>query len=191
MDVFRFSKGETMADFVRLCWVGNLKDVEVAIKSGADLNARYAGDGRTGLMMALIHKNTAVAALLASTPGVDINLADNCGNTALHWASMDDEMGDILTLILARPELTTINSQDSCGVTPLHRAIRWRATRCIDLLLLDSRTDPNIGDNGGISPIMTAAQKNHLPVLQLLLADTRVDLLTRDDYRRSEEEINR
>ena len=178
-----------MADFVRLCWVGKIKDVEAAIKSGADLNAKN-GSGSTGLIRALEFKNTAVAALLAQNPGVDINIADNWGCAALHWASMDDEMGDILTLILARPELSTINSQDICGRTPLHWAILCRATRCIDLLLNESRTDPNIGDTWG-SPIMAAARMNCLPALERLLADTRVDLLTRDDYRRSEEEINR
>ena len=123
-------------------------------------------------------------------------LSDNYFSTALHYVSGDDENSDCLALILARGDLTTVNSQDEDGSTPLMRATLGRATRCMELLLRDNRTDPNIIDIGifrkkGVSPVMFAAQRNFVPELKLLLDDTRVDLLTRDKCGRSEEEISR
>ena len=185
-----FQKGETteamagflrsMDPFGRLCQIGNLKGVEDAIKIGADVNTRDLF-GWTGLMMALAHNHPAVATMLVQNPAVDVNIASDNGDCALHIAAMDDEMGDCLALILAREDLTTVNSQDEDGSTPLMVAIQNRATRCMEVLLSDDRTDPNIRDIGifrskGVMPIMLAAQRNFVPELQLLLADARVDL---------------
>lgn len=187
----------SMDRFGRLCQVGNLKDVEDAVKSGADVNTRDLF-GWTGLMMALHHEHPAVATMLVQNPAVDVNVAGENGDCALHIASMNDKMGDCLALILAREDLslTTVNSQDEDGSTPLMVAILHRATRCMEVLLSDDRTDPNIRDYGifrskGVMPVMLAAKKNFVPELELLLADARVDLLTRDNYRRGEEEITR
>ena len=170
----------SMDPFGRLCQVGNLKGVEDAIKIGADVNTLDLF-GWTGLMMALHHNHPAVATMLVQNPAVDVNIASDNGDCALHIASMDDEMGDCLALILAREDLTTVNSQDEDGSTPLMVAIQNRATRCMEVLLSDDRTDPNIRDIGifrskGVMPIMLAAQRNFVPELQLLLADARVDL---------------
>ena len=127
-----FQKGETteamagflrsMDPFGRLCQVGNLKGVEDAIKIGADVNTRDLF-GWTGLMMALHHNHPAVATMLVQNPAVDVNIASDNGDCALHIAAMDDEMGDCLALILAREDLTTVNSQDEDGSTPLMVAI--------------------------------------------------------------------
>ena len=38
---------------------------------------------------------------------------------------------------------------------------------------------------------MVAVKHNHVDCVKLLLADPRVDLVTRDDYKRSEEEMAR
>jgi len=169
-----------MDPFGRLCQIGNLKGVEDAIKIGADVNTLDLF-GWTGLMMALHHNHPAVATMLVQNPAVDVNIASDNGDCALHIAAMDDEMGDCLALILAREDLTTVNSQDEDGSTPLMVAIQNRATRCMEVLLSDDRTDPNIRDIGifrskGVMPIMLAAQRNFVPELQLLLADARVDL---------------
>ena len=183
-----------MANFHELCRIGNLKDVEDAVKSGVELNVRdYVG--RTGLMFALWNKHTEVATMLVQNPAVDVNIAKYGGRCALHIASQNDENSDCLALILAREDLTTVNNQNKNGSTPLMFAIRNRATRCMEVLLSEDRTDPNLGifatEGVSFSPIMVAVKSNFVPELELLLADRRVDLQTRDDYRRTGEEIDR
>ena len=179
-----------MANFHELCKIGNLKDVEDAVKSGVELNARDLFFDETGLMMALRHKHTAVATMLVQNQAVDVNIASEYGWCALDIASEDDENSDCLALILARGDLTTVNCRDEDGSTPLMCAIISRATRCMEVLLNDNQTDPNLGTKG-VSPIMLAVKRNFVPELELLLADRRVDLQTRDTYRRPGEEIDR
>ena len=77
------------------------------------------------------------------------------------------------------------------GQTALWEAVSHNAVRCVQLILSDVRTEPNIKDDGGDSPLMVAVKWNHVDCVELLLADTRVDLMTRDKYERSEEEVTR
>ena len=59
------------------------------------------------------------------------------------------------------------------------------------LLLKNRRVDPNIKNNNGDSALMHVVKHNKVKFLEILLADPRVDLSTRDNYRRSEEEVKR
>ena len=78
------------------------------------------------------------------------------------------------TLFYTRP-------RNFLGETPLHTAVRHNAVRCVQLLLSDERTDPNIKDDSwGSSPLMVAVKRNRVACVELLLADPRVDLMTRD-----------
>ena len=63
---------------------------------------------------------------------------------------------------------------------------------CVQLLLRDGRTDPNIKyDRMGATPLMLAVKTNHVDCVELLLADPRVDLMTRDNYKRNKAEVSR
>ena len=77
------------------------------------------------------------------------------------------------------------------SLTALGFAVRRNAVNCVQLLISDKRTDPNLKDNRGDSPLMVAVKHNRVACVELLLADPRVDLVTRDDYKRSEEEMAR
>ena len=70
-------------------------------------------------------------------------------------------------------------------------AIRENASECAYLLLDDSRMDPNIKNNSGDSALMHVVKHNKVEYLEILLADPRVDVSTRDNYVRKEEEIKR
>ena len=60
------------------------------------------------------------------------------------------------------------------------------------MLISDKRTDPNIKDDRmGVTPLMLAVKSNHVDCAELLLADPRVDLMTRDNYKRSKGEVAR
>ena len=70
-------------------------------------------------------------------------------------------------------------------------AVTQNYVACMELLLSDKRTDPNIKDGEGDSPLMSAVKDSRVGIVELLLADPRVDLMTRDNYERSEEEVAR
>ena len=112
---------------------------------------------------------------------------------AKHEAASHDENSECLALLLARPDLSTVNPRDEHKETPLSSAVKINALRCVQLLISDNRTDPNIKDNRGNSPLMFAVKRNFRfeDCAKLLLADPRVDLMTRDNYKRSRGEVNR
>ena len=181
--------------FVKLCFDGDLEAVRAALQFGVDVNSKDKY-GQTGLMKALFGKRTAVARLLLNQRGINVNIIDNCGNTALHFAAAKADWGDrnkkSLAMLFART--TSVNQRNGIGQTPLHWAVNYNAVSCIRLLLSDKRTDPNIKDDRGDSPytypikikswdstpLMAAVKRNRVDCVKLLLADPRVDLMTRD-----------
>ena len=195
-----------VAEFVKLCHDGNLEWVRAALQVGVDVNSKDKY-GQTGLMKALLGKRAAVARLLLKQRGINVNIIDDCGNTALHFAAAKADWGDrnkkSLAMLFART--TSVNQRNGAGQTPLHWAVGGNSVRCVRLLLSDKRTDPNIKDERGDSPytypikikswdstpLMAAVKGNHVDCVKLLLADPRVDLMTRDNYKRSEEEATR
>ena len=103
--------------FVDLCCVGDLEDVRAAVQNGVDVNMK-AEDGRTGLITALMYKQSEVASFLLGTDGVDVDVVPR--GTALHEAARHEANSECLAKILARPDLTTeVNQADWDGLTPL------------------------------------------------------------------------
>lgn len=176
--------------FISMCARGDLEGVQAALKSGTDVNIRD-DFGVTGLIRALWSRCTAVARLLLEQEGIDINIGDNLGRTALHSAALHAENSEVLAILLAHPELTTVNKRWTGGRTPLWMAVEGRAAGCVQMMISDPRTDPNIKNHRGNSPLMFAIKRNQLECVDLLLPNPRVDMSERDTYKRSEEEVKR
>ena len=141
--------------------------------------------------------------LLLEQEDIDVNIETCRGETALHFAARDDRNSECLAMLLARPDLTIVNQRDKFGCTPLFVAVSARpriwpkggrgegAVRCVQLLLSDERTDPNIKSYEqytekdevceGDSPLMYAVKWNYVDCVKLLLADPRVDLSEREE----------
>ena len=77
------------------------------------------------------------------------------------------------TLFYTRP-------RNFLGETPLHTAVRHNAVRCVQLLLSDERTDPNIKYDNSESPLMFAVMFKRVACVELLLSDERTDLNIKD-----------
>ena len=120
------------------------------------------------------------------------NKNQDCGQNRF-WAARHNKTSECLASLLARPDLTTgVNQKDWAGQTPLSLAVSRNAMMCVQLLLRDGRTDPNIKDDRmGATPLMLAVKTNHVDCVELLLADPRVDLMTRDNCKRSKAEVSR
>jgi len=70
---------------------------------------------KSGLIHAAMTGNLAITRLLVKLPGIDVNLADNEGNTALHVASQGGH-ADIVSLLTLCPNLY-IDSRNESGIT--------------------------------------------------------------------------
>ena len=109
------------------------------------------------------------------------------------FAADDDES---LAKLLARPDLDedSVNNIYQYGWTSLHSAVQSGAVRCLQLLLSDERSDPNMEYYDGYegdTPLMLAVKYNHVGCVEVLLANPRVDVMTRDWKRKSKEEVSR
>ena len=95
--------------FCRVCELGDLEALEIAIENGVDVNAADAL-GSTGLMWALYNSHNNVVQVLLQQPDIDINKVNVDGDSALHFAViLNNHEG--MAMLLERQDLTTINKK--------------------------------------------------------------------------------
>jgi ankyrin repeat protein len=97
---------------------------------------------------------------------VDVNVADDNGTTALHWAVHRDNLPLVDALLRAGANVTARNDY---GVTPLFLACEKGSAASVERLLLAS-ADANAVLPGGETVLMTAARAGNVEVIRLLLA---------------------
>jgi ankyrin repeat protein len=86
----------------------------------------------------------------------------------------------IVRLLLAQGKRLDINKQHSEGLTALSLAVRKRSLPIIDLILHDSRVNPNIIDNQGRTALWWAKLEGYRGILKRLLADNRIKVDSKD-----------
>ena len=106
----------------------------------------------------------AVRALLQQR--MDVNIAEEDGTTALHWAANREDLGTVNLLIDAGANVKATNRY---GVTPLAVACT-RGNAAIIERLLKAGTDPNASLPGGETALMTAARTGIADAMNVLLA---------------------
>ncbi|GAA0172067.1 hypothetical protein LIER_25966 [Lithospermum erythrorhizon] len=99
--------------------------------------------------------------------GVDIDVTDNDGLTALHHAIVGKKEPVISHLLRkgANPQL-----RDLDGATPLHYAIQVGAMQTVKLLI-KYKVDLNVADNEGWTPLHVAVQSRNRDILKILLVN--------------------
>merc|ERR1712130_908339 len=117
--------------------------------------------------------------------------------------SYQNRSGEFLAMLLARPDLTpsTVNQKASHSssmvqqVTPLWLAVLRGNVKAVQLLLSDSRTDPNIKNDesyvinffdeeeylSSCTPLSFAVYVNNVEIVKLLLSNSRTDPNIKDD----------
>ena len=85
------------AKFMTFCTSGTPQEVDAAIKSGADINAKNSY-GDTPLMLAAGKGNLKVVSLLVKA-GADVNAKNDDGDTPLVWATYKDNP-EVVSLLL-------------------------------------------------------------------------------------------
>ena len=100
--------------------------------------------------------------------GVDVNLADHRGWSALHSAARYNSDPDIITALLESG--AEVNAADRSGDTPLHWAAAENANPAVIEALLEAGAEVNARDRYGWLPLHAAAERNPNPeVIELLL----------------------
>jgi ankyrin repeat protein len=99
--------------------------------------------------------------------GVDVNLSQPDGTTALHWAAHWDDVQTAELLLRAGANANVAN--EYYGVTPLSLACT-NASPSMVKLLLDAGADPNAVQSTGETALMTASRTGNSDVVEALLA---------------------
>ena len=109
--------------FINFCSKASPIEIEEKIRSGANVNAVYSDETRSPILVQLAywsHSNDSAFNVLIKA-GSNVNATDNCGRTALMWASFHGDIGIMSALIRAR---ANINAKNNEGETALMYAVK-------------------------------------------------------------------
>ena len=138
-----------MARLCELAGNGELAEVRSALVRGEDVNSRGT-KGTTALMWAVWNNHNSIVKLLLDQPAVDVNVKDNDGWTALHYAAISNNAEGARMLLLHK-DFNSANVNDNNGDTALMWAVRCRneevlrelvSHQCVSLDVGDMEEDP-------------------------------------------------
>jgi len=140
----------------------DLGSAKLALAQGADPNERDH-DGRSALLQATIDGKIDFVSLLLDYD-VDVNVLDDLGFSALHYAAQN-HFPDAARLLIAHG--AKVDTEDFHGNTPLARAV-FNSQGKGDMIsvLLDAGADRNHPNKHGQSPLNLAKLIANYDVLQ-------------------------
>jgi uncharacterized protein len=103
---------------------------------------------------------------LLSQKGVNVNVTEGDGTTALHWASYHDDLDSANQLLRAG---ANVNAANDLGATPLWAASQNGSVAMVKRLL-DAGANPNLALLAGETPTMVASRAGAANVVELLIA---------------------
>ena len=174
------------------CEKGYLDVVDfMVVFSGCDVNLPNFF-GHTPLIQACRASRMTVSKyLLFEVSDIDVNLADNKNNTALHyaiWCSKHNftrlhqacEKGNVVEVQrLIYNEGFKIDAQDDNGDTPLHIACKAGDRDVVSALMIDG-ADETLRNDNWYTPADVAMSHGHYDLIKLLNRDTLWDIIIRN-----------
>lgn len=130
-----------------------------------------------GRFLAAAHAGNHEKLLELITKGIDVNLTNEIGVTALHLSAKEGHVKVVNELL---KHGARVDAATQKGVTALHVASLSGKVDVIKLLL-DSNAKLNIQSKDGFTPLYMAAQENHLEAVKFLLLSGASQSLTTED----------
>ncbi|KAJ6640541.1 Ankyrin repeat domain-containing protein 33B [Pseudolycoriella hygida] len=139
--IMNIEKTPLVTSLIRACKNADLDELikvkESICRNGItpkDLNS-VDNNGRTALSYICITSYTKVLDFLLQLRGIDVNKADNEGNTPLHFAA-EAGQAEIITMLITRSRSLIIDAKNNFGLTPLMKAAIQGRTECAKGLIL-------------------------------------------------------
>lgn len=147
------------------------KDNELHIDK---INARNS-KGKTALMKAIENENLKLINYLLSLERLNINLVDNSGNSALHYAVVKTNPNILIQLLNKNADPDQANKR---GHTALHDAIACKLDRNA-LVLIDKKANIDCENQAKETPLLLAC-KNNLTMLAIKILALNADCNVKD-----------
>ncbi|KAL3915076.1 MAG: hypothetical protein SGPRY_007386 [Prymnesium sp.] len=149
------------------CTRGHTEVVKMLLAHGGDIDSLDI-KSTPPLVIAAQYDHTILVFFLVRAKA-DINLLDDCDDSALHWAAYK---GNSQTLALLSYLGLPFDAADAYGSTPLHLAAMRGATNVVEFLL-ESPEAPRLlkmTDNKGRTPLQVAMERGEMLASRLLKA---------------------
>ena len=155
---------EDLEGLLEAAETGNLEELQKLIGSGMDPNTAD-DEGETALILATDNGYFEIVKYLLGRRDVDPDLQNNCGYTALIWASHRgfENIAKLLLKHNADPDL-----QNNYGKTALIWASIGRDDKVVELLL-EHNANPDLQNSYGRTALIWAVIKGDDKVVELLL----------------------
>ncbi|XP_062585227.1 ankyrin-3-like [Saccostrea cucullata] len=164
-DVNAKSKSENTALHASSYDSSKLESMLTLLKNKADVNARNK-DGATPMMLALHISNLTKERVQALIDyGAGVNMRDNSGQSALHFAATCNDKHDVVSLLLEHG--ADVNARNDEGETALHEACYPDFLKTITVLLRHG-ADVNIRSNANLTPLDIAKEEGYTKVIRIL-----------------------
>ncbi|MCL2001696.1 MAG: ankyrin repeat domain-containing protein, partial [Planctomycetes bacterium] len=165
-------------DFLELCKYGTPRNIERAIKTGANLEARNEY-GETPLLVAIEYNENSRAAAVLMKSGADLDAKDGNGETALITAAKNRKDTDVLLMLLEAG--ADVNETNEDGDTALHYAAYWNNNPEVVKTLIEHGADVDGKGEYERTPLMRAVAGSEAGnIIALLDAGADADLEDED-----------
>lgn len=142
----------------------DLEEIETTVNA-SDINAQDS-KGYTKLHKAINNTDMAEVQSLLATPGIDVNLQTQTGDSPLHLAVI--YMPEAIPLLLAKG--ANPNLRNVCDYTSLHEAVVEGSITAVMHLLAAPGIDLDVQDDRGFTPLHCAITHEKVAIAGLLIA---------------------